>query len=124
VRELGGQGILQARNYNEEMIVVRYLTLVALVIWIGVMLDQRFSDFFRRPQLVAYICGGAIVVGLFALKFLGPPPIAFVVRAGITVLMLAMAAATPFIAPRDLSAVLTTVNICLGFFLLIWYVRE
>jgi hypothetical protein len=123
-RQLGDSGILQGRNYNERMIVVRYLTLVALVIWIGAMVDQRFGDLFRRPQLVAYICGGAIVVGLFALKFLGPPPSAFVVRAGITVLMLVTAAATALIAPRDLSGPLTALNICLGFILLIWYVRE
>jgi hypothetical protein len=106
------------------MIVVRYLTLVALVIWIGAMVDQRFGDFFRRPQIVAFVCGGTIVVGLFALKFLGPPPMAFVLRAGITILMLAIAAATALMAPRSLSGLLTTVNICLGFILLIWYVRE
>jgi hypothetical protein len=122
--QLGVPGILQGRNYNEEMIVVRYVTLVALVIWIGAMVDQRFGDLFRRPQLVAYICGGAIVVGLFALKFLGPPPMAFVLRAGITVLMVVTAAATALIAPRDLAGPLTAVNICLGFILLIWYVRE
>jgi hypothetical protein len=106
------------------MIVVRYATLVALVIWIAAMVDQRFGDFLRRPQLVAYACGGAIVVGLFALKFLGPPPMAFVLRAGLTVLMLAIAAAMTFAAPRELAGLLTTVNICLGFILLIWYVRE
>ena len=27
--------ILQSGNYNEEMIVVRYATLVALVLWLG-----------------------------------------------------------------------------------------
>jgi hypothetical protein len=106
------------------MIVVRYATLAALVIWIGAMVDQRFGDFLRRPQLVAYACGGAIVIGLFALKFLGPPPMAFVLRAGLTVLMLAIAAAMTLVAPRELAGLLTTVNICLGFILLIWYVRE
>jgi hypothetical protein len=49
---------------------------------------------------------------------------AFVLRAGITILMLAIAAATALMAPRSLSGLLTTVNICLGFILLIWYVRE
>jgi len=106
------------------MIVVRYATLVALVIWIGAMVDQRFGDLFRRPQLVAYACGGAIVIGLFALKFLGPPPMAFVLRAALTLLMLAIAAGTKLFAPRELASVLATVNICLGFILLIWYVRE
>jgi hypothetical protein len=106
------------------MIVVRYATLVALVIWIGAMVDQRFGDLFRRPQLITYACGAATVVGLLALKFLGPPPIAFVWRAGIAVLMLAIAVVATVIARRDVSALLMTVNIGLGFVLLIWYVRE
>jgi hypothetical protein len=105
------------------MIVVRYATLVALVIWIGAMVDQRFGDFFRRPQLITYASGAATLVGLFVLKFLGPPPIAFVVRAAIAVLMLAIAAVATFVAPRDASSLLT-VNIALGFVLLVWYVRE
>jgi hypothetical protein len=106
------------------MIVVRYATLVALVIWLGAMVDQRFGDFFRRPQLIGYACGAATVVGLFALKFLGPPPLAFVLRAGIAVLMLAIALAVAVIAPSAASRALMTVNIGLGFILLIWYVRE
>jgi hypothetical protein len=106
------------------MIVVRYATLVALVIWIAVMMDQRFGDVLRRPQLIAYACGGASVVGLFVLKFLGPPPIAFPLRAGIAVLMLVIAAAVALIAPGDAARLLMTVNIGLGFVLLIWYVRE
>jgi len=106
------------------MIVVRYATLVALVIWIGAMLDQRFGDVLRRPQLIAYACGAATVVGLFALKFLGPPPVAFVGRVGITVVMMILAAVAPFIAPRDTSNLLMACNIGLGLVLLIWYVRE
>ena len=106
------------------MIVVRYATLVALVIWLGAMVDERFGDFFRRPQLIAYACGAATLVGLFALKFLGPPPMAFVLRTGIASLMLAIALVAALIAPRDASNLLMTVNIGLGFVLLIWYVRE
>ena len=105
------------------MILVRYATLVALVIWLGAMVDERFGDLFRRAHLVAYGSGAATVVGLFVLKFMGPPPIAFVLRAGIAVLMLAIAAAAPFVA-RDASQLLMTVDIALGFVLLIWYVRE
>lgn len=105
------------------MILVRYATLVALVIWLGAMVDERFGDLFRRAHLIAYGCGAATVVGLFVVKFMGPPPIAFVLRAGIAVLMLAIAAAAPFVA-GDASQLLKTVNIALGFVLLIWYVRE
>ena len=121
--ELADPGILQARNYNEEMIVVRYLTLAALVLWIGVMVDARFGDALRRVQFLPYACGGIVVAGLFALKFLGPPPIAFVWRAAIVLLMLAIAVAATFVAPHD-APLLLAVNIGLGFILLVWYVRE
>ena len=105
------------------MILVRYATLVVLVIWLGAMVDERFGDLFRRAHLVAYACGAATVVGLFVLKFMGPPPIAFVLRAGIAILMLAIALAAAFVAPAA-ADVLMTVNIGLGFVLLFWYVRE
>ena len=105
------------------MILVRYATLVVLVIWLGAMVDERFGDLFRRAHLVAYACGAATVVGLFVLKFMGPPPIAFVLRAGIAILMLAIALAAAFVAPAA-ADLLMTVNIGLGFVLLFWYVRE
>jgi len=38
--------------------------------------------------------------------------------------MLAISIASAFIAPRDPSTLLMTVNIGLGLVLLIWYVRE
>ena len=106
------------------MIVVRYATLVALVIWLGAMVDERYGDLFRRAHLLTYACGVTTVVGLFVLKFLGPPPIAFFMRAAIAVLMLAIAVTAALLGPRDLSSLLMTVNIGLGFVLLIWYVRE
>ena len=106
------------------MILVRYATLVALVIWLGAMMDARFGDLFRGAHLITYACGAATVVGLIVLKFMGPPPIAFVWRAGIAILMVAIALAAAFVAPRDASDLLMTVNIGLGLVLLIWYVRE
>jgi len=106
------------------MIVVRYATLVALVIWLAAMMGEPFGGSFQRAHLIGYACGATTVVGLFVLKFMGPPPIAFVIRTGLAVLMLAFALGSTAVGNRDLSAVLTTVNIGLGFVLLIWYVRE
>jgi len=105
------------------MILVRYATLVALVLWLGVMVDDRFGDLLRQAHLISYACGGATLVGLFVLKFMGPPPPAFVPRAAIAVLMLGLAFATAFVA-RDVSNLLLTLNIGLGLVLLFWYVRE
>ena len=70
LRPLVDSGILQARNYNETMIVVRYVTLAALVLWIGVMIDARFGDALRRLPILPYACGAVVVAGLFVLKFL------------------------------------------------------
>jgi hypothetical protein len=105
------------------MILVRYATLVALVIWLGALMNQRFGDLIGRGAVVTYGCGGAVLVGLFVLKFMGPPPRAFVVRAAIALLMLALGAAATF-APHDAAQLLLILNIALGFVLLIWYVRE
>ena len=106
------------------MILVRYVTLAALVIWLGAMTGDQFGDLLRRIPLIPFACGAVMVVGLFVMKFMGPPPIGFVLRAGIAVLMLAIALAARFITPFGASPLLMTANIGLGFVLLIWYVRE
>ena len=106
------------------MIVVRYVTLVALVIWLGAMAGDQFGDLLRRIPLIPFACGAVMLVGLFVMKFMGPPPIGFVLRAGIAALMLAITFAARFAAPRGASSLLMTANIGLGFVLLIWYVRE
>jgi hypothetical protein len=106
------------------MIVVRYATLVALVLWLAVMLDVRFGELLRRADLISYGCGAATIVGLFVLKFMGPPPRAFVVRAAAAAVMLIIAVASSLAANRGTAAMLLTINIALGFVLLIWYVRE
>src|SRR5258706_15742971 len=106
------------------MIIVRYATLVALVLWLGAMIGARFGELFRHAALMAYGCGAATIVGLFVLKFMGPPPRAFVARAAIAALMLIIAAASSLAANRDTAAMLLTIDIVLGFVLLIWYVRE
>jgi hypothetical protein len=106
------------------VIVVRYVTLVALVIWLGAMVDERFGDVFHnRPHVIAYACGAVTVVGLVMLKFIGPPPIAFFLRAGIAVAMVALGGAAAFVS-HDASQLLMTVNLGLGLVLLLWYVRE
>jgi len=110
----------QPSNYNSLMVVVRYVALAALVIWLGalqgVLVDSR-----TPATTIAYVCGGVLLVCLFALKFVGPPPRAFVPRLALVVLMLAVtmvqfwwsSARTP-----------TLINMALGFTLLAWYAHE
>jgi hypothetical protein len=77
-----------------------------------------------RPDLIAYTCGGVTIVGLFVMKFMGPPPAAFALRAGLAIVMLAIAVATAVTHTPNTAAALLTVNVALGFVLLTWYVRE
>ena len=106
------------------MIIVRYATLVALVLWLGAMINARFGNLFWRVDTISYGCGLVSIVGLFVMKFMGPPPSAFVPRAAIVVLMLLIAFASELPATGEFSTTLMVINIGLGLVLLYWYVRE
>jgi hypothetical protein len=104
------------------MLAVRYVALGALVIWLGGMVTVAFPDAIRRFHLVAVICGAVIVISLFIVKFVGPPPRGFIPRVALTVLMLVFLGVSAFIPAA--SAALAAANLALGFVLLFWYVRE
>jgi hypothetical protein len=96
---------------------VRYLALATLVVWLGgmvvlgllvapstfgvleasdpvsgrVLAGAVFGEVMRRFHLLAYGCGAILLVCLFVIKFVGPPPDGFIVRAGIAAAMLALA---------------------------------
>jgi hypothetical protein len=74
--------------------------------------------------MLAIGCGAVIVIGLFAMKFMGPPPPAFVPRVAIVFVMLAGAVLSRWLVSSAASAMLVTVNIVFGFLLLFWYTRE
>ncbi|HEY7290303.1 MAG TPA: hypothetical protein VH583_10750 [Vicinamibacterales bacterium] len=102
------------------MPVVRYVVLAALVVWLGDMVQGLFGDALRDGKLVAAVCGGVIVAGLVVMKFVGPPPQAFLLRVGLAIVMTAI---TAFAAFRG-SAPMLAFGAGLGFVLLGWYARE
>jgi hypothetical protein len=109
------------------MLAIRYVTLAALVVWLGGMvaltlLSAPSSDDLRHFQTVGYACGAIIFVCLFIIKFVGPPPHDFFRRLGLVAVMIAVAVS----AGRWPQAATTamTIDIVLGFVLLFWYVRE
>lgn len=162
------------------MLAIRYVALVALVVWLGgmvvlglivapstfrvlqaqdpatgrVLAGAVFGAMLRQFHLLAYACGAIILVTLFIMKFMGPPPRAFVGRSAIVAVMLALAVysggpvtreiaqlqsavsgpmnALPDSDPRRArfdrlhatSTMLMTINMALGLVLLFWYVRE
>ena len=101
------------------MPVVRYVALAALAVWLGGTVAALAGDIGRHLDAVAYGCGGVMLVGLFLMKFVGPPPHAFVARVALVVAMLA----TTALASRAGVNVLP-INATIGFVLLFWYARE
>ena len=162
------------------MFAVRYVALAALTLWLGGMLTlgllvapstfqvlqaadpetgralagALFGEVVRRFHLLASACGGLIVLCLLVMKFVGPPPRAFVARLAIVVFMLALelysavpmtremtgiqsqvAGAIDRLPPTDArrvrfdrlhqtSTALLTINVAFGLVLLFWYARE
>jgi hypothetical protein len=113
-----------------------------------------FGAILRNFHFIAYGCGLVLLVCLFVMKFVGPPPQAFVARAAIVFGMLVVAAYSGVPVTRELESVqaqvagpvsqlppadprrvrfdrlhrtstaLMTLNMGLGLVLLFWYVRE
>jgi hypothetical protein len=104
------------------MVVVRYVALAALVVWLGGLVDVLYGDLLPRWRVVAFACGGLVLTSLLAMKFVGPPPRAFVARTAIVLLMLAIVGYAAAVGtPSPLALRIAT---ALGFVLLFWYVRE
>ncbi len=111
------------------MFAVRYVALAALVVWVGGMIllllaGAESAELVRLVQRVALACGSLILLALLTMKFVGPPPHAFPLRAIITAAMLAIAIASGFAAARDAATVLMVVNTAGGLVLLSFYARE
>jgi hypothetical protein len=159
---------------------IRFIALAALVVWLGgmvvlgllvapstfrvlqtqdpvagrVLAGALFGEILRRFYILAYACGAIVLLCLVIMKFVGPPPQAFLVRAAIVVVMLGLAgyAGVPvaheiaqlqsrvsgpinklpetdpirmrFDRLHATSTTLMTVNMALGLVLLSWYIRE
>ena len=104
---------------------VRYVTLAMLALWVSSLLlvlgGSLAEHVLDKLDLLAYACGATSLVGLFVMKFVGPPPRAFVVRAALVLLMLLV---TGLSAPLRTSTTAVALNAVLGLVLLSWYARE
>jgi hypothetical protein len=162
------------------MFAIRYVALLALVVWLGAMITlgllvapstfrvleaadpvagrvlagSVFGTILAHFHVVAYVCAFVLLVCLFAIKFIGPPPHGFIPRVGIVLVMLLIAVASGFPVTRELARVqaevsgpmdalpvtdprrvafdrlhqastgMMAINMALGLVLLYWYVRE
>ena len=100
---------------------VRYVALLALVFWLGVMLSE--TSWVHPAHLVGLLCGAVVFVSLTALKFLGPPPHAFFSRIAIVAVMLIVAIYGEY-SGRTAPVAPVLIDIGLGVVLLAWYARE
>src|SRR4029079_7355310 len=103
------------------MAVVRYATLLALVAWLGEMQSVLLATPHAYARCLPFACGAVMMVGLFTMKFLGPPPPGFMPRIGLVFLMLCSAA---FDRLTGTSLIPIALNVALGLTLLGWYARE
>jgi hypothetical protein len=119
------------------MVVLRYVALLALVVWIGGLValgaiaapvafdvtaarqlpDHRllagalFGEMLRRFTLVAYGAGGVLLLTLIARRILGPRPHRFAWRAGLAVLMLAATAYSGIVVASRIAALQTEMGV-------------
>jgi hypothetical protein len=100
---------------------VRYAALAALVFWLGGTTHALAGDLFQSMTRVALTCGGVMLVSLFVMKFVGPPPHGFTVRVGLVAAMLLMSGAQFLRGPSPAALAIT---LALGLVLLTWYARE
>jgi hypothetical protein len=113
----GHEGSSGKANYNDLMLALRYLYVLALVVWLGGMVvlgaivapttfqvlqlqaadggralaGELFGAMLARFQYVAYACGASIVITLALMALLGPRPTGFAVRLVVAAAMLGVA---------------------------------
>jgi hypothetical protein len=108
------------------MFVVRYVALAALVIWLGgaalMLADSTLGGVSRQFHLIAAACGVITFISLFIMKFIGPPPHAFVLRAGLAFVMTVLALYLGVL--QRTSVPVMALNVTIGLVLLSWYAHE
>jgi hypothetical protein len=111
------------------MIVLRYLYVLALVVWLGGILDRIFDT----GDVGASVLGGVMLAALIGMRVLGPKPVQFNLRIVIVLIMLVTVAYAAVGAPglsmlrssaSPGSTIITTIVLAGGLSLLYWEVRE
>jgi uncharacterized membrane protein len=130
---LAKKGTSEEDDYNHLMLALRYVYVLALVVWLGGMVilgaivapatfqvlqagapgtgrelaGAVFGEALARFHYVAYGAGGLLLVTLAAMRILGPRPAHVGLRALIAALMLAVALYSGMVVLRQIDAVQT-----------------
>jgi len=115
---------------------LRYVYIVALVIWVGgtvvagaavapavfgvlqgwdpvtgrVLAGQVFGAVLDRLHLIGYIAGPLMIVALSLQRLIGPRPVAFGIRAGLTAVMLGLTLYSGLVISPRINSLQRTVN--------------
>ena len=87
---------LTASNYNDRVVALRYVYVLALSIWFGGIITiagivSPVSDAgLRRFFFTSYVAGALVVTTLFGMALLGPRPSGFFARFTVAAAMLAV----------------------------------
>lgn len=116
-------------NYNERVVALRYVYVLALSIWFGGIItiagivspvsDASLGRFF----VASYIAGALVVTTLFGMALLGPRPSGFFARFAVSSAMLALTLYAG-LELRSLSITLFAVIAAGGLALLFWEARD
>src|SRR4030095_1548815 len=117
-------------HYNERMLALRYVYVLALAIWLGGMvvlgaLVTPTTFEVLRFHYLAYACGGALVITLTAMAVLGPRPNGFAFRLILSgaMLLVALYSGVAIIGEMDATR-LMMVNVAGALVLLYWEARD
>ena len=123
------QAIGTASNYNDPVVALRYVYVLALSIWfggiitVGAIIAPISGVAVRRFYITSYIAGGLVLSSLFAMALLGPRPSGFFARFGVAVGMLVVTLYAG-LELRTLSLNLLALTAIGGLALLFWEARD
>jgi hypothetical protein len=125
----GFSPVQTSSNYNDRVVALRYVYVLALSIWfggiitIGAVVSPVSDHALRRFYLTSYVSGGLVLGSLFAMALLGPRPSGFFARFGVA---LAMFAVTLYagLGLRAFSLALLALTAIGGLALLFWEARD
>ena len=118
-----------ASNYNEPVVALRYVYVLALSIWfggiitIGVIIAPISDGALRRFFITSYIAGALVLASLFAMALLGPRPSGYFARVAVAFGMLAVTLYAG-LQLRTLSINLSALTAIGGLALLFWEARD
>ena len=116
-------------NYNDQVVALRYVYVLALSIWFGgmIMVGGIIAPVseagLRRFYVTSYVAGTLVITSLFAMALLGPRPSGYFARVAVAAGMLALTLYSG-LRLHTFSMNLHVLTIAGGLALLFWEARD